>query len=125
MHERNEQLDSASPLRFREELRQLLALAGPTVGAKLSHMALGFTDFVFVSRMGTEATAAISPSTLFVFIVLCLGMGSVTSVQTFTAQSMGRREPRRAAPYVWQAFYVGLFFVLLTWPMIHFQRNFW
>lgn len=110
---------------FRAELRKLLVLAGPTVGAKLSHMALGFTDFVLVSRMGTEATAAISPSTLMVFIVLCLGMGCVTSVQTFVAQSLGRGEPRRGPAYVWQALYVGLVFLALTAPLIWFQRTFW
>jgi MATE family multidrug resistance protein len=119
----NEPPDAAPS--FRAELRQLLVLAGPTVGAKLSHMALGFTDFIFVSQLGTEATAAISPGTLFVFIVLCLGMGCVTSVQTFTAQAMGRREPQRAAPFVWQAIYAGLAFLLLTIPLNHVQRTFW
>jgi len=107
------------------ELRQLLCLATPTVAAKVSHLALGFTDFVLVSRLGTEATAAISPSTLLVFIVLCFGMGAVTSVQTFAAQALGRREPRRAAPYVWQAIYIGFAFLLLTYPLILLQRGFW
>lgn len=110
---------------FRAELRQLLALAGPTVGAKLSHMALGFTDFVLVSWMGTEATAAISPCTLMLYVVLCLGMGCMTCVQTFVSQSCGRQEPHRAAPYVWQAFYVGLAFLVLTYPLILLQRSFW
>jgi MATE family multidrug resistance protein len=110
---------------LRADLRKLLTLAGPTVGAKLSHMALGFTDFVLVSWMGTDATAAISPSTLMVFIVLCLGMGCVTSVQTFVAQSMGRKEPQRGAPYVWQALYVGLVFLAITLPIVMFQRTFW
>jgi MATE family multidrug resistance protein len=109
----------------RVELRRLLTLAAPTVGAKLSHMALGFTDFVVVSWMGTDATAAISPGTLAVFILLCLGMGSVTSVQTFAAQALGRGEPARAAAYVWQAFYVGAGFLVLTVPLVMLQRVFW
>ena len=110
---------------FRAEVRQLLVLAAPAVGAKLSHMALGFTDFIFVSGMGTDATAAISPATLFAFLILCLGMGCVTSIQTFAAQALGRREPHRAAPYVWQAFYIGIFFLLLTWPVNQCLRPFW
>jgi MATE family multidrug resistance protein len=116
-------MDAAPSLRA--DLRKLLVLAGPTVGAKLSHMALGFTDFVLLSWVSTEATAAISPSTLMVFIVLCLGMGCVTSVQTFVAQAMGRNEPLRAAPYVWQALYVGLIFLVITLPIVLFQRTFW
>ena len=110
---------------FRAELRKLLSLAGPTVGAKFSHMALGFTDFVLVSWMGTEATAAISPCTLMVYIVLCLGMGCTTSVQTFVAQACGRREQERAAPYVWQAFYIGGAFLILTFPLVLLHRWFW
>lgn len=109
----------------RSELRQLLGLAMPTVAAKLSHMALGFTDFLFVSRLGTEATAAISPSTLLIYIFLCLGMGSVTSIQTYTAQSLGRREPHRAARYAWQALYMGLLFLLFTIPLVWLQESFW
>jgi MATE family multidrug resistance protein len=110
---------------LRAELRQLIALAAPAVGLKISHMALGFTDFIFVSRLGTDATAAASPATLFAFIILCLGIGSVTSIQTFAAQALGRREPERAAPYVWQSFYIGLVFFLLTVPAVWLMRPFW
>ena len=115
--------DAAPP--FRAEIRKLLVLAAPAVGAKFSHMALGFTDFIFVSTLGTDATAAISPATLFAFLILCLGMGCVTSIQTFAAQALGRREPGRAAPYVWQAFYIGGLFLLLTWPANLCLRPFW
>ncbi len=116
--------DLAQP-RLRAELRQLIVLAAPAVGLKISHLALGFTDFVCVSWLGTDATAAASPATLFAFIALCLGLGSVTSIQTFAAQALGRREPERAAPYVWQSFYIGLVFFLLTWPAVQFMRPFW
>lgn len=125
MHDSTPKLNLIEAPPFRQELRQLLVLAMPTVGAKLSHMALGFTDFVLVSWMGTEATAAISPATMFVFIVLCLGMGSVTSIQTFAAQALGRREPHRAAAYVWQSVYVGVFFLALTIPMNQLVRPLW
>lgn len=125
MHDTTHKIELSDAPSFKQELRLLLTLAIPTVGAKLSHMALGFTDFVFVSKMGTEATAAISPATIFCFIVLCMGMGCVSSIQTFAAQALGRREPHRAAAYVWQSFYVGFFFLLLTWPAIQMMRPFW
>lgn len=114
---------SRAPLRA--DLRKLVALAAPAVGLKLSHLALGFTDFVLVSWMGTEATAAVSPATLMVFIVLCIGLGSVSSIQTFAAQAMGRGEPGRAAGYVWQSLYLGAFCLMFTYPLALLLPAFW
>ncbi len=118
---------AAEPLRasVRSDLRQLFVLAAPAVGLKLSHLALGFTDFVMVSWLGTDATAAASPSTMLVFIILCVGIGAVTSVQTFAAQALGRREPERAAGYVWQSLYLGLFCLLATYPLVLLLEPFW
>lgn len=90
------------------DIRSLLALAAPIIGITLSRMLMGFADFIMVSRLGTEATAAISPASFFLFMGLCIGMGAVSSVQTFTAQSIGRGEPKEAPAYVWQAAYVAI-----------------
>ena len=86
---------------MRTEVRRLLILAAPMIGTMVSRMLLGFTDTVMVAWLGTEATAAISPSTIFIFTVICLGMGVAASIQTFCAQAHGRRMPREAAAYAW------------------------
>ncbi|HWL93835.1 MAG TPA: MATE family efflux transporter [Phycisphaerae bacterium] len=90
------------------DIKSLLKLAAPIIGITLSRMLMGFSDFVIVSFMGTDATAAISPSSFFVFTGICLAMGAVTSVQTFTAQAMGRGDRHEAAGYVWQGLYLAL-----------------
>ncbi len=58
---------------------ELLKLAMPIIGLTVSRMAMGFIDFVMVSRLGTDAQAAISPATIFVFALACLGMGAAQS----------------------------------------------
>jgi len=106
-------------------MRKLLVLAAPIIGTMVSRMAMGFVDFVMVSRLGTDATAAISPSTILVFTFLVIGMGAATSIQTFAAQSLGRRRPRDAAAYAWQAVYIAALFALAGWPITHGIDAFW
>jgi len=107
------------------EVRRLLVLAGPIVMVMLSRMAMGFIDFVMVSRLGTEAIAAISPATLLVFTVMCIGIGTVTSIQTFAAQALGRRQTHLAAAYAWQGFYVAAVFAALSLPVSLAAGWFW
>ncbi len=110
---------------MREEARRLLALAAPIIGTMVSAMLLGFTDFVMVSWLGTEATAAISPGTMLLYSVLCLGMGCANSVQTFSAQALGRGRREEAAAYAWQPLYIALFFTLLTYPVSRLMPVLW
>lgn len=86
---------------------ELLRLALPIMLMTVSRMLMGFVDFVMVSQLGTAAQAAISPATLFVFVLACIGLGIATAVQTFVAQSDGRGEPRQAGAYAWQPLYLA------------------
>lgn len=110
---------------LREEVRRLLLLAAPIIAAMVSRMAMGFIDFVMVSRLGTEAVAAISPATILVFTVMCLGMGPATSIQTYAAQALGRREPQAAAAYAWQSLYMAAGFTLLSYPLTQLAEPLW
>lgn len=107
------------------ETRRLLVLAAPTIGVMISRMAIGFTDFVMVSWLGTDATAAISPATLLVFTVICLGMGAATSIQTYVAQAFGRGLRRETSAYAWQGFYIAAIFLALSLPMMQLVGPFW
>lgn len=89
---------------------ELLRLAGPLIAVSASRMLMGFIDFVMVSRLGTDAQAAISPAALLVWGFLGIGMGAATSVQTFASQADGRGEPERGAAYTWQTLYLALGF---------------
>lgn len=107
------------------DIRTLLTLAMPIIGITLSRMLMGFADFYQVSFLGTDATAAISPATLFVFMALCLGMGVVTSVQTFASQALGRGEPHEAGGYAWQTLYIALFTVPVALVMTLISDAIW
>lgn len=96
--------------------RGLLALSLPIMGIMLSRFAMGFVDVAMVSRLGTEALAAVTPASALVFIVLALGMGLVSSVQTFASQAQGAGDSREGAAYAWQAIYLGLFSSIALFP---------
>ena len=96
---------------------QLLLLALPIILMMVSRMLIGFIDFVMVSQLGTAAQAAISPASILVFTLACLGMGIATSVQTFVSQADGRGEPEQAGAYAWQTLYIAATAGLLTWPV--------
>lgn len=95
---------------------QLLTLAAPIIAMMISRMLMSFIDFAMVSQLGTEAQAAISPASIFVFFLGCLGLGIANGVQTFVAQSEGRGEPEQCGSYAWQGLYIAMIFAVLTLP---------
>ncbi|MBK9118128.1 MAG: MATE family efflux transporter [Phycisphaerales bacterium] len=97
---------------------ELLILALPIILMMVSRMLIGFIDFVMVSKLGTAAQAAISPATLLVWTVACLGNGVATAVQTFVAQTDGRGRPEQAGAYAWQSIYVALAYSILQLPIV-------
>ncbi|MCG3128776.1 MAG: Multidrug resistance protein NorM [Phycisphaerae bacterium] len=103
--------------RPRSPTTELLILAAPMVAMTVSRMLMGFIDFVMVSRLGTAAQAAISPSTLLLFVIACLGMGMAQGVQTFVSQAEGRGEPGRGGAYVGQIMYVAILAMLASAPI--------
>jgi len=109
-------LDADGDGSLRGEMRRIFALAVPNIGTTVSRMLMGFTDFVMVSRLGTDALAAISPATILVWSVLCIGNGVATAVTTFSAQSLGRGARREAGAYGWQSFYLAIAFGIVMWP---------
>ena len=92
----------------RSATKELLWLALPLVAVTTSRMLMGFIDVTMVSRLGTEALAAILPAALMMWAFICPGMGVGTSVQTFASQAHGRGEPERGAAYAWQMVYLGV-----------------
>src|SRR5512140_2953722 len=102
---------------LRQEIRKLVILALPSIGVMLSRLAITFTDFTVVSRLGTAATAAITPCTILIFMVICLGMGPSMSIQTFVAQAFGRKETHETSVYPWQGFYIAAVFLVLSLPV--------
>jgi MATE family multidrug resistance protein len=101
-------------------LRYMLKLAAPMVINTVSFTVMQFVDRVMVSRLGTDALAAILPAGVVSFLPTSFAAGAMTSLNTFVSQSLGRGNREDCSNYFWQMIYVGLayFVVILAimWP---------
>ncbi|MCG3138149.1 MAG: Multidrug resistance protein NorM [Phycisphaerae bacterium] len=103
------------------ELQRVLRMSIPMVISTCSPMIMRIVDFTFVSRLGTEAQAAIVPAQMLPWCYIAMGMGVVSAVSTFAAQVLGKSQPQESGAYGWQSLYLsGLLGIggLLFWPLI-------
>ena len=101
-------------------LRYMLKLAAPMVVTTISFTIMQFVDRFMVSRLGTEALAAIWPAALVSFVPGGFAMGALASLNIYVSQSLGRGDRKDCSSYFWQALSMGIiyFFVILIvmWP---------
>ncbi|MBN1803823.1 MAG: MATE family efflux transporter [Sedimentisphaerales bacterium] len=101
-------------------LTYMLKLSAPMVISTISFTVMQFVDRFMVSRLGTDALAAIIPASFVSFIPGGFAIGAITSLNTFVSQSLGRGDKRDCSNYFWQAVYMGLVYfllvVLIMWP---------
>ena len=71
-------------------LRYMLKLAAPMVVTTISFTIMQFVDRFMVSRLGTEALAAIWPAALVSFVPGGFAMGALASLNIYVSQSLGR-----------------------------------
>jgi MATE family multidrug resistance protein len=95
-------------------LKYMLTLAAPMVVAHISFTVMQFVDRFMVSRLGTEALAAVLPAGYVSFVPAAFAIGVMTSVNTFVSQSLGRGDKKACSNYCWQAIYMGLAYSLVT-----------
>lgn len=101
-------------------LKYMLRLAAPMVVTTVSFTIMQFVDRFMVSRLGTNALAAILPAGFASFLPGGFAIGALTSLNTFVSQSLGRGDRKACANYYWQAIYMGLAYfvvaVVIMWP---------
>ncbi|UCC96580.1 MAG: MATE family efflux transporter [Phycisphaerales bacterium] len=101
-------------------LKYMLKLAAPMIVTTVSFTIMQFVDRFMVSRLGTNALAAILPAGYVSFLPSGLAIGAFTSLNTFVSQSLGRGDRRACSNYYWQAVYIGLAYfaavVVVMWP---------
>jgi len=95
-------------------LKYMLKLAAPMVVMNISFTVMQFVDRFMVSRLGTEALAAILPAGIISFVPASFAIGVMTSVNTFVSQSLGRGRKKDCSNYCWQAIYMGLLYLSVT-----------
>jgi MATE family multidrug resistance protein len=101
-------------------LRYMLKLAAPMVVTTISFTIMQFVDRYMVSRLGTEALAAILPAGFASFLPSGFAIGAMASLNTFVSQSLGRGDGKSCSNYFWQTIYIGFAYFLLVvgimWP---------
>jgi len=101
-------------------LAYMLKLSAPMVVTTISFTIMQFVDRLMVSRLGTDALAAILPAAYVSFLSGGFAIGALTSLNTFVSQSLGRGDKRGCSNYYWQATYMGLAYslviVVIMWP---------
>lgn len=103
------------------DLRVLAAMAAPIVVSTFSRTVMSFVDFAMVSQLGKEAQAAVGAASIMLFVLLGFGIGTMTCVNTYVSQCLGRRQLADCSAYAYQGLWVaGLMGVLalLTWDWV-------
>jgi len=92
-------------------VREVWAIAWPTVLTMASYTVMQFVDSLMVSRVGPLEVAAQGNGGVWSFAVVAFLFGILTMVNTFTAQNVGAGRLHEAARFGW----TGLWFSLLAW----------
>jgi MATE family multidrug resistance protein len=92
----------------RQELRELWKLALPIAIAQAGQSLMSFVDTAVVSRVGTQALAAVGLSTAVFFAVSSLAMGLMMGMDPLISQAFGAGNARRARALLWQGSYLAL-----------------
>lgn len=71
------------------EVRTLFAISLPLVVAYLAEMGMMITDMIIVGRLGSNELAAVGLTADWFYVLLLIGMGTVSIVGVLAAQSLG------------------------------------
>jgi MATE family multidrug resistance protein len=99
-------------------LRELLALAGPTVAQMASYTLMQFIDTWILSRTGdVVALTAAAQAGMLAFSAISLGMGVMFVVNALVSQSFGRGDHRACGRFLWQGIWFAFAFSAVLWPL--------
>ncbi|HEX40942.1 MAG TPA: MATE family efflux transporter [Phycisphaerales bacterium] len=101
-------------------LMHMLKLAGPMIVITVSFTIMETVDRLMVSRVGTDAFAAIVPAGFVAFVAGGFAMGTMAALNALVSQSLGAGRLRDCSSYYWQMLYMGAAFfavvVVVTFP---------
>ena len=104
---------------WREEIRELLKLAGPLIVNNLSIAGMQFADAVMAGRLGAESLAAVAVggSVWFFGFALCLGV--MMAISPIAARHYGAGNPELIGRYTRQGMYLGFGIGVVLIAMAH------
>lgn len=74
---------------LRRELRTVTGISVPLVTAYLAEMGMMITDMIIVGRLGSDELAAVGLTADWFYVLLLIGMGTVSMVGVLAAHSLG------------------------------------
>jgi MATE family multidrug resistance protein len=74
---------------WRDELRRLMALSLPVMGAQVGGMLMGTVDTLMLGRVGVEALAAAAIGNAWIFALILFGQGLVHGIDPLVTQAHG------------------------------------
>ncbi|MDJ0812086.1 MAG: MATE family efflux transporter [Woeseiaceae bacterium] len=101
---------------WREEIRELLKLAGPLIVNNLSIAGMQFADAVMAGRLGAESLAAVAVGASVWFFGFALCLGVMMAISPIAARHYGAGNPELIGRYTRQGMYLGagIGFVLIA-----------
>ncbi|MCH2135188.1 MAG: MATE family efflux transporter [Phycisphaerales bacterium] len=99
-------------------LREVWAVAWPTVLTMTSFTIMQFVDQLMVGQVGPTEIAAQGSGAIWAFVPLSFSMGLLTVVNTWVSQNAGAGNMKRTSVYGWTAVWMALaiwVLVLLPW----------
>ena len=111
-----------SPLRSRRFfetaiIKDVAILAGPLVLQQLSFTLMGVTDTYFVSRVSTEAVAAVGLAGVIFFAFMLLFRSTANSSVVFVGRAYGAKNPAAVGKAIWNVLTMVAMISLLTFTL--------
>ncbi|MCC6968844.1 MAG: MATE family efflux transporter [Phycisphaerales bacterium] len=95
-------------------LRELLAIAGPTVATMTSYTLMTFTDKWLVSRLGPEFVGAQGNGGVAAWVPQSIAVGTLNVINSFVSQNLGAGRADRGPAYAWN----GLWLSVIYWIVV-------
>lgn len=118
MSQPTSQSSAETPAVSQHPLREMLAIAGPTVVTMTSYTLMQMLDKLMASRIGADPiyVGAQGNGGLASFVPIAIAMGLITVVNTYVSQNMGAGKPERGPAYVWNAMWMSVVWWLVLLP---------
>ena len=100
-------------------LREMLAIAAPTVATMTSYTLMQFVDAMMVSRIdppSPDYLAGQGNGAVWAFAPISILAGFLSVINTYVSQHLGAKTPQRAPAYAWNGLWLSLFSALALIP---------
>lgn len=97
--------------------RAVIVLSGPLILQNLSQTLLGVVDTYFVSRISTDALAAVGLASVIYFSVFMLFRSTANSTVVFVGRAFGEKDDAKVGTAVWRSLNMIFWLSLITFAL--------